>query len=73
MWLRSGVAVAVVYASGYGSNSTPSQGPPYATGATLIKKRSSHRGSAEMNLTTIHEDGGLIPVLAQWVKDPAFL
>ena len=35
--------------------------------------RSSHHGSAEMNLTIIHEDEGLIPGLIQWVKDPVLL
>ena len=33
------------------------------------QERSSHCGSAVMNLTRKHEDVGLIPGLTQWVKD----
>ena len=41
---------------------------------TLFKSRSygnSHYGAVETNLTRIHEDVGLTPGPAQWVKDPA--
>ena len=34
---------------------------------------SSHCGSAVVNPTSIREDAGLIPGLAQWDKDPALL
>ena len=40
-------------------------------GKKITRIGSSHYGSVETNLTSTHEDAGLIPGLAQWVKDPA--
>ena len=43
---------------------------------SLVLKRnigSSHHGSVVTNLTSIHEDTGSIPGLAQWVMDPVLL
>ena len=40
-------------------------------GQITLLSRSSHCPQRVKNLTSIHEDGGLITDLAQWVKDPA--
>ena len=37
---------------------------------SIPKKKSSHRGTAEINPTRNHEVVASIPGLTQWVKDP---
>ena len=42
-------------------------------GRKVKEEGSSYHGSAVTNVTSIHEDEGLIPGLTQWVKDPVLL
>ena len=42
----------------------------YTDGPKEYYTWNSHCGTTEMNPTSIHEDAGSIPGLAQWIKDP---
>ena len=59
-WLNSPIGIEAAHKNTYGKNA--SQG-----NLNLDSVGSSHRGSAVTNPTSIHEEAGLIPGLAQWI------
>ena len=68
MRLGSGVAEAPAWEPAHAVGVPP---PPKEEKIEKYNLRSSHCGEAEMNPTRNYEVVGLIPGLAQWVKDPA--
>ena len=49
-------------------NYTPKKNKKRKLSQKIPKCRSSCHGSGVTNLTSVHEDAGLIPGLAQWIK-----
>ena len=85
MQLGSGIVVAVAVAGSCSSDSTPRLGTSICCGCSpkkpkekkkhisALEEEISHCGSVLTNPTSILEDAGSIPGLAQWVKDPVLL
>ena len=72
-WVKDLVLLQAAGCS-HGSHSDPEHGPISIvlndSGRLKCQCRCSRCGSAVTNLPRNHEDTGLIPALAQWLKDP---